>query len=109
MPQDAKDTANGTTMSRAHALKTIHQQIAGIQVAMLTTVDSDGALHSRPMAALDDSNLQSTGELWFFTYADAGKVGDVQHDQQVTLSYVDSGKQRYVSLSGTAQLVRDRS
>jgi general stress protein 26 len=73
---------------------------------MLTTVDPDGTVHSRPMATQD---MESDGDLWFFTYADAPKVGDVRHDQMVNLAYVKEDDNRYVSISGTAQLVRDRA
>jgi general stress protein 26 len=49
------------------------------------------------------------GDLWFFTSAGSAKVGEVQRDRQVNMSYADTDGQRYVSVSGTAQLVRDRA
>src|SRR5438270_10083001 len=88
------------------AIKTLGEKVKGIRTAMLTTEHDDGTLISRPMATLD---VEFDGELWFFTYADAHKVGDIRHDQQVNLSYVNEHDNRYVSVSGTAQLVRDRA
>jgi len=93
-------------MDRAKAIKLLGEKIKGIKVAMLTTVDSDDTVHSRPMATLE---MEFDSDLWFFTYADAPKVGDVRHDQQVNLIYVKEADNRYVSISGTAQLVRDRA
>ena len=71
---------------------------------MLTTVDEDGTLRTRPMATQD---LQPDGVLWFFTQVSAPKVGDIQRDQQVSVGYAKPDDELYVALSGTAQLVRD--
>ncbi len=78
--------------------------IRGIRVAMLTTVDGDGELRSRPMATLD---LDFDGTLWFFTAADSEKAADLERDARVAVSYVDEANDRYVSLGGAARLVRD--
>src|SRR6185503_1058219 len=40
--------------------------------------------------------------------ASSHKVDEVNQDRHVNVSFADPGKQHYVSLSGTAQLVRDR-
>lgn len=80
--------------------------IKGIRVAMLTTVDTEGFLHSRPMASQDEA---FDGTLWFFTEANSGKVHELARDQHVNLSYADSSENRYVSVSGTASVVRDRA
>ncbi len=93
-------------MDRAKAIKLLSEKIKGIRIAMLTSVEADGTVHSRPMATLD---VPFDGDLWFFTYADAPKVGDVRHDQHVNLAYVKEDDNRYVSVSGMAQLVRDRA
>ena len=78
--------------------------IKNLEVAMLTTEDTDGVLRSRPMAT---QQVGFDGYLWFFTQASAHKVDDVQHHRQVNVSYVDSDKNRYISNSGKAQVVRD--
>jgi general stress protein 26 len=91
---------------RAKAIQEISKKIKGIRTAMLTTVDESGKLVSRPMATQD---VEFDGDIWFFTYADAPKVGNIQRDQQVNLAYVKEDDNRYVSLTGTARLVRDRA
>jgi general stress protein 26 len=80
------------------------QMIKDIRFAMLTSEDGPH-LRSRPMAA---SQSTFTGSLWFFTRADSHKVEEVQADRRVCVSYADPDKQNYVSLSGTASVVRDR-
>jgi general stress protein 26 len=80
--------------------------IKGVRVAMLTTVEADGCLRSRPMHT-QESDFDGT--LWFFTWVDSAKVHEIEHDQHVNLSYADPSDQVYVSVSGRARLVRDRT
>jgi general stress protein 26 len=74
---------------------------------MLTTVDDDGSLHSRPMSIFSD--IDTDGKLWFFTFANSHKVLEIQRRQQVNVSFSSPDQQRYISISGTAELVRDRN
>jgi general stress protein 26 len=92
----SKDTAEG--------VKKLAELIRGIKVAMLTTVAEDGNLRSRPMATQE---AEFDGVLWFFTRAGAPKVGEVERDERVCVSYASPDDQRYVSVSGRAELVRD--
>jgi general stress protein 26 len=79
--------------------------IQGIKVAMMTTVEADGSLRSRPMWTHD---RDFDGELWFFTREHTPKVEEVEHDHHVSLAYSDPTKDRYVSVSGRCRLVLDR-
>jgi len=84
----------------------LQELIKDLKVAMLTTVsDLDGSLRSRPMIA---QNWAFDGDLWFLTKASAPKVGEVEYEEQVNISYVDTEKRRYISISGIARLVFDR-
>jgi len=80
----------------------IAQMIEGIPIAMLTTVESDGALASRPMAPLE---MDVTGALWFFTDLRSSKV---EHLQVANLAFTDTGRGTYVSLSGRGEINTDR-
>jgi general stress protein 26 len=86
-------------------IKKLRELIQDIKFAMLTTVEEDGTLRSRPMAT---QATEFDGDLWFFTNATAPKVDEVQRDQHVNVSYANPEAQKYVSISGRAQLVRDR-
>lgn len=79
--------------------------IRHIRIAMMTTVCKDGSLNSRPMVTLEP---QLNGGLWFFTRADSAKVGEVEEEGQVNITYENSLESVYVSLSGMATLVQDR-
>lgn len=86
-------------------IKKINGLIKDIRIAMLTTEEEDGSLRSRPMATQEE---EFDGTLWFFTYADSGKVFEVQHDKHVNVSYANPNANSYVSISGTARLIRDQ-
>jgi general stress protein 26 len=93
-------------LDHEQAIAKLNELIKGINVTMLVTQLADGSLHGRPMATQE---LESDGTLWFFTGASSGKVKEIQQDQHVLLSYAAPDDNRYVSVSGTAQMVRDRA
>ena len=79
--------------------------IKDIKVAMLTTMDDDNCLRSRPMRAME---VKPDGDIWFFTGYHSGKSHEIQHDAHVNLSYSDPDNENYVSISGRAQVLRDQ-
>ncbi len=87
-------------------VKNLGEIIKGIKFAMLTTVETDGTLHSRPMTTQD---AEFDGDLWFFTRADAPKVEESEQHNQVNVSFADPDASKFVTASGTATLVRDRA
>lgn len=94
---------SGTTENEAK--QKLWSMMKGIGFAMLTTEDG-GHLRARPMVAAQD---EFDGTLWFFTRASSHKVTEVESDHRVGVTYADAGKQDYVSLSGTARLLRDKA
>jgi general stress protein 26 len=80
--------------------------IKDIGYAMLTTVLPDGTLRSRPMAT---QKAPFDGTLWFFTDADSAKVHEVEGDGHVNVAYADPSHNRWVSVAGTARVVRDKA
>ncbi len=95
-----------TPTDHAAAIKKLGALIKDIKFAMLTTVDDDGSLRSRPMAV---QNPEFDGTLWFFTRGSAPKVDEVEHEHHVNVSFSHPVDQSYVSISGTARLVRDEA
>ncbi|MEH1924850.1 pyridoxamine 5'-phosphate oxidase family protein [Nostoc sp.] len=96
-----------TSTDRDQQIQKLHELIQDIDYGMFTTVDDDGSLHSYPMSKSGEINSDSI--LWFFTYADSHKVTEIEHHKQVNVSFSSPEQQRYVSISGTAQLVEDRN
>ena len=87
------------------ALAKVAEMVGDARFAMLTTKEKDGTLRSRPMATMQ---LDSEGNLWFFTSLSSPKIEEAQPDQQVNLSYARTDKYDYLSISGSAELVHDK-
>lgn len=86
-------------------LEKLGELIHDIRVAMLTTRDAEGLLHSRPMATL---GKRFDGVLWFFNGGSSLKSHEIATDQEVNVSYAEPRLNRYVSVVGRAKVVRDR-
>jgi len=95
------------TTTRDENLQKIRDMVKDIDFCMLTTVDEKGDLHSRPMSANGD--IDPNGDIWFFTAASSHKVSEIEKAPKVNVSFADPENQQYVSITGKAQLVRDRS
>jgi general stress protein 26 len=92
------------TRSDAEAKRKVWEMIKDIDIAMMVTMDEQGRFRGRPMRA---SQKEFDGVLWFFTEAGSPKTGEVSQDERCLLAYSDPRRQDYVSVYGTAELVRD--
>jgi general stress protein 26 len=76
-----------------------------MKIGMLTTIEPDGSLRSRPLETVE---VDREGRLWFFTQAHSPKSERAAAgDHQVNLSYADPRDEDFASISGTARVVRD--
>jgi general stress protein 26 len=91
--------------TREEAIAKIAGLVKDIRIAMLTTINPDGSLHSRPMAT---QNSPFAGEALFLTREDSGKVDEIRQDAEVSLCYTDA-KQAFVTMSGRAAISNDRA
>ncbi|RKS74077.1 general stress protein 26 [Motilibacter peucedani] len=76
--------------------------IKDIRTCMLTTVDEQGRLVSRPMAV---QQVEFDGDLWFAIDEDSRKVHQVEADAEVGVAF--SSNDAWVSVAGRAQVVHD--
>jgi len=90
---------------RATAIAHLAQLIRDVRVAMMTTRAADGRLLSRRMGTKE---VGFDGDLWFATGWDSDKVREIQADPRVNVAYASADGNTYVSVAGTASLVRDR-
>lgn len=95
------------TPKREDNLQKLREMVKEIDFCMLTTVDENGDLHSRPMSV--NGEIEPDGDLWFFTSASSHKVSEIANRPKVNVSFADPANQHYVSITGKAQLVRDRN
>lgn len=85
----------------------VHELISGMDIAMLTTVDSDsaeGRLTSRPLST---QLAEEDGDVLFLVRRSSAVAADVRADPRVNVAY--SSMKAWVSLAGTATLVEDRA
>jgi len=82
----------------------LNELIKDIDFAMLTTIRTNGSLHSCPMAT---RQVDTDGIIWFFSHINTEKVEAIRTEPRVNLAYSDADSQRYVSITGRCELVRD--
>ncbi len=89
-------------------LKDISDAMKGIDICMMTT--DNGVLESRPMS--NNRDVAYEGDSYFFADGDAEVVKDLTAQPKVNLAFMQEpaliGKSLYISVSGDADLVRDR-
>ena len=93
-------------LSRPEAIKKISELIKDMRIAMLSTVTTDGGIHSRPMATQE---AEFAGELLFLTRQQSSKTEEIVHQSRVTVNYVDSKNYCFITLQGVAELSKDRA
>ena len=101
-PADPVDVSNDPDEVRK-----VHELIESMDIAMLTTVDSSsahGRLTSRPLST---QLAEEDGDVLFLVRGSSAVVRDVEANPQVNVAY--SSAKAWVSLAGTASVVRDRA
>ena len=92
-------------MSRQDHHEKLASLIDHLHVAMLTTVEDDGELRSRPMGS---QGVGDDGGLVFYTHRSSPKVVEAS-SHPVNISFADPAKSTYVSISGHARVSTDRA
>lgn len=89
------------TRSDAEAKRKVWEMVKDVEIAMMVTEGDDGHLRGRPMRSV---NKEFDGVLWFFASAGSAVVHETG---KVLLAYSDPSSQNYVSIAGTAEVVKD--
>ena len=87
--------AQTDTSIKAQELYLLRDKIKDIRITMMTTLESDGDLHTRPTATHE---MDADGTMWFFTYDDSNKIQEIGGNNSIALGYADPGSESYVSL-----------
>ena len=78
-------------------------RVDGIDVVMMTTLDAEGALISRPMSPIE---MDGKGAIWFFSDLRSEKV---EHLRVVNVAFSDEDNGTYVSISGRGEIHAERA
>ena len=89
-------------MATKDEIEQLGSLIAKARIGIITTVNGDGHLVSRPMAVKE---REFDGDLWFFTEDPSHKTAEVRANPQVNVA-LESGR-GWVSLAGEASVVKD--
>jgi general stress protein 26 len=87
-------------------LADLRAKIKDVKFGMFTVRELSGLLTSRPLTS---QQLDEQGNLWFFVSDEEGFTRELAHEGSVNVSYADVDDHLYVSVSGRAELVRDRA
>ncbi len=93
-----------TKISEREKREHVEKLVAGFDTAMLVTHTLDGGLRSRPLAIAE---AREGGTLYFSTAVDSEKVRELERNPNVNVVLQDG--RRFVSLSGSARVVRDKA
>ena len=82
-----------------------HKLLKQFNTAMLVTHAGEGRLRARPMVV---AQVEDDGRVWFITGAETAKTHEIEADTRVHI-ICQNDRSAYLSLSGRADLVRDRA
>jgi general stress protein 26 len=96
-----------TTMAdKAADIDHVWKLIDAIPIAMVVTHEGQGQnMRARPMAMRP---AREEGAIYFLTDADTPKAQEIRRNQSVCLALSDNKSQKYVSISGHAEMIDDR-
>jgi general stress protein 26 len=99
-----------TNMSKK-TLAEIAKQMAGIDIAILSTHTESGEIANRPMS--NNGDVTYDGTSYYFTYEQARAVSDIQRNPKVALGFSSEAgifsDGVYVAVEGMAELIRDKA
>jgi general stress protein 26 len=92
-------------------LADIAEEMAGTDIAILSTHTENGEIANRPMS--NNGDVSYDGTSYYFTYEQARAVADIQRNPKVALGLSSEGgvfsDGIYVAVEGTAELIRDKA
>ena len=92
-------------------LAEIAKDMAGIDIAILSTPTDTGEIAKRPMS--NNGDVAYDGTSYYFTYDQARTVSDIQRNPKVALGFSSEAglfsQGIYVAVEGTAELIRDKA
>lgn len=88
----------------ARNIRRLRRLLRGMPIGMLTTQTPAGITHSRPMLTHE---IDEDGWLWFLTDRHSRKTWELAQNPHATIAFQSPKGDRFVSVQGTAAVVRD--
>src|SRR6201996_4731142 len=93
------------------SLAEISKEMAGIDIAILSTHAENGEIANRPMS--NNGDVAYDGTSYYFTFERARTVSDIERNPKVALGFSSKAglfsKGIYVAVEGSAELIRDKA
>jgi general stress protein 26 len=93
------------------SLADVAKEMAGIDIAILSTHTESGEIANRPMS--NNGDVAYDGTSYYFTYEQARAVTDIQRNPKVALGFSSEAglftDGIYVAVEGVAELIRDKA
>jgi general stress protein 26 len=86
-------------------LNDLREKVKDVKFGMFTTTDASRTMSSRP---LTNQQLDDEGNLWFFVSDEQGFVHELIDNPSVNITFTDVDDHLFVSVSGRAEMLRDR-
>ncbi len=93
-------------MSKQQQMDTIQAMVKDIKYTMMTTRTHEDHLHSCPMNTTETSI--GAKEIWFIGHKPSETVDNIKNNPEVNLAYIALDDERYLSITGKAELVEDK-
>ncbi|MEO7984372.1 MAG: pyridoxamine 5'-phosphate oxidase family protein [Bacteroidota bacterium] len=93
-------------LRRQEANEKIKKLAGDADICLFTTDLTHLPLKTRPMSTQE---IDDEGNLWFFSHIDSDKNNDIAKDERVQLFYSNRNSSEYLSLYGTATIIRDKA
>ena len=87
------------------ALEKLKELAEDAKLCMLCTRLTQTPFNSRPMAT---QQVEEDGTMWFFSMGDSTTNKDINEDDRVQLIYINRKSSEFMSVYGTAEIVKDR-
>lgn len=81
------------------------QRVGKVRIGMLTTLNKEGRLYSRPMTVQE---IEPDGTLWFFLSGAGNVAEEIANDSRVNASFANPNDNFFLSVVGRAFAVDDR-
>ena len=85
------------------SINNLRSKIKAIRFAMLTTLNDDQTLSSRPMT---QQQLDDNGTLWFFISDESQLTRDITNRPKINVTFAEPADSVYVSISGNAEVLK---
>lgn len=96
---------NTENLANKEGIKKIQELAKDIATCMFCTQVENLPFNTRPMATAD---VDDDGNIWFFSNAASDKNNEIKNDQLVQLIYAKNSDNHFLTVTGKAQIVKDR-